>query len=191
MNISEENPINEELEGKIISAAYCDLGFFERIRLRKLAKQNSYVRKLLREYEDTARSVHSLNLEDCPDKILDSVPILVKSKKYSENSFAVDLYTLIFSKPLVIATTVAIIMLAVVISVFINDNRTYNGYSMEEIEKANLQTKHALAIVSNIFNKTSRSLKDDIILKHVSKPINEGVNTVNNLFIEGDNKNED
>ena len=58
----------------------------------------------------------------------------------------------------------------------------YNGFTVEEVEKANRESRLAMSIVADIFSKTGKTLKTDILYKEISKPINEGMNTVNKLF---------
>ena len=44
-------------------------------------------------------------------------------------------------------------------------------------------------IVNEIFSKTKKQLTNDILINEVSKPIKEGMNTVNKLFKQ-EKKNE-
>lgn len=180
--------ISAELMDRIISAAYSDAGFFEKLKIHKLAEEQPEVRELLDEYRNTAKSVHSIKPDECPETVVNSIKAVPKIEN-KPSSFLFDIYTVVFSRLAVSAIAVVILAAIVVISVSI-DNGSYNGYTRAEIEQANLQTRQALALVSNIFSKTGNSLKNNILRNKVSKPINNGMSTVNNLFIVKENKNE-
>jgi len=180
--------ISAELMDRIISAAYGDAGFFEKMKIHKLAGEHSEVRELFDEFRNTANSVHSIKPDECPETVINNIKPVSKIESKS-SSFMFDIYTAAFSRPAISALAVVILAAIVVLSVSLN-NGSYNGYSREEIEKANLQTRQALALVSNIFSKTESSLKNDILVDRVSKPINTGMTTVNNLFIDKEKKNE-
>jgi hypothetical protein len=180
--------ISAELMDGIISTAYGDAGFFEKIKIHKLAKEQPEVRELLDEYRGTANSVHSIKPDECPDTVIyNNKPVSKIENKSS--GFLFDIYTALFARPVISAAVIVILSAAVIVSVSI-DNGSYNGYTRAEIEMANLQTKQALALVSSIFSKTENSLKNDIIKDKVSKPINNGMTMVNNLFIDKEKKNE-
>ena len=180
--------ISDELMDSIISTAYGDAGFFERLKIYTLAGKYPEVNELLDEYRNTAESVHSIPPDECPDTVLRNI----KSTAAIENrpsSFLFDIYAALFTKPAVSAIAAIVITAVLVLSVSLN-NGEYSGYTNAEIQHANMQTRQALAIVSSIFSKTEESIKKDILIDKVSKPLNNGVTTVNNLFIEKEKKNE-
>ncbi|MCK5086621.1 MAG: hypothetical protein KAQ90_03825 [Melioribacteraceae bacterium] len=187
MNYKKSSEISGELLEKIIATAYGNSPLLDRIKIYNLARKYPDVKILLDEYKQTASGVHSISKEEYPHSV---------SKIFRENtgfeqkkkSVFADIYAIIFSKPFVSATATVILIIAIITSMFINNNM-YNGYSLQDIERANRETKQALLIVSNIFNKTEKSLREDIIAKQVSKPIQEGINKVNYLFIK-ETKNE-
>jgi hypothetical protein len=180
--------ITEELTDNIISVAYGDAGFFEKVRIYKLAREYPEVKSMLNEYSKTAKSVHSIKKDECPDSVLDNIVVAQKLKNRS-SSFLFDIYTAVFSKPAVSAIAVVVFAVVLIVSVSI-DNGNYNGYTQAEIEQARQQTKQALALVSGIFSKTEDSIKNDILVDKISKPINNGVKAVNDLFIDKEKKNE-
>lgn len=190
MNRKKSFEISEELLNKIVSVAYGDASLIDKIKIRKLAKIQPVVSSLLEEYKKTAKSVHSIKMDECPSEIVNSSKEIGNISTESKSSIFLDFYTAVFSKPIVSAATVIILTIAIITSVFIDRSGTYGGYTLEEIERANRQTRQALAIVSGIFSKTQNSLTNDIIISKVSKPINEGMNTVNKLFSEKENQNE-
>lgn len=180
--------ISDELMNSIISTAYGDAGFFERMRIHKLAARHTEVRELLNEYTATAKSVHSIKSDDCPESVLIKAKEATKIDNKS-SSMLYDIYAALFTRPAVSAFAAVVLTAVLVLSVTLNDG-SYNGYTQAEIEQANQQARQALALVSNIFNKTEDSIKKDILVEKISRPINEGVTTVNNLFIDKENKNE-
>jgi len=187
MNYKKSSKTSEELLEKIIATAYGNASLFDKIKIHNLARRYPDVKILLDEYKETASGVHSISKEEYPHSVS---KIFRENTGFEQNkkSIFADIYAIIFSKPFVSAATTAILIIAVIISMFINNNM-YNGYSLQDIERANRETKQALLIVSNIFNKTEKSLREEIITKHVSKPIKEGINEVNCLFIK-ETKNE-
>ena len=74
------------------------------------------------------------------------------------------------------------------LSVFTNKNNNHN-YTQAEIELASAQTKEALALVSKMLYSTKTALTDEILPKHVGKPVKESFNYVNVFLTEG-KKNE-
>ena len=180
--------VSAELMDRIISVAYGDAGFFEKMKILKLAEEHPEVRELLDEYINTANSVHSITSDECPDTLINKIKSVSKIENES-SSFLFDIYTTVFSRPAVSAIAVVILAATIVVSVSF-ENSSYNRYTNAEIEQANLQTRQALTLVSNIFSKTENLLKNDILRNKVSKPINNGMAVVNNLFIDKENKNE-
>jgi len=175
--------ISEELHNVIISVAYGNASFFEKRRVKKLASKNEQVKQLLNEYSQTAKAIHSIKKHE----YLGDTKI--KSIRVSEKSILDDIYTLIIGKPAVASIATVIFIFAITFSVFNNNELSSTNYSLSEIQKANIETKQALQIVNKIFNKTESIIKYDILKKEVSKPIKDGMNTVNKLF-KKETKNE-
>ncbi|MBL1212253.1 MAG: hypothetical protein HND52_02745 [Ignavibacteriae bacterium] len=189
MNAKKSFEITEELRDKIISAAYGDAGFIDKIKINKLAAKYPEVKILFDEYSTTANAAHSIKLEECPDELLNSVGSKIGVKRENKKSFLFDLYTALFTRPIVSAAAASILVIAIVTSIIFNKNEYQYNYSPEEIALADKQVKESLYFVSKIFNKAQTNLTDEILTDRVAKPISKGINLVNDLFIEGD-KNE-
>lgn len=176
MNYKKSSNISEELLDRIISVAYGNASFLEKRRIEKLASKNETVKELLNEYRSTANTVHSIPKEEYEGKL--------KLKTISEpnSSMFDDVYLILIAKPLVSAAATILLIFAITFSLFNNRELTYEGYSLAEVQKANLESKQALLIVNKIFSKATQQLTDDILINEVSKPIKEGMNTVNKLF---------
>lgn len=184
MNHMKYNDVPDELLNKIIRVAYGDAGMFKKWQLKILAKKNRIVGELLSEYRETARNVHSLKSDECPEEILSKVEVVTVKKSDNKLSIIGDLYNLVFSKPLVTAIAVSVIVVAIVSSLFIDRSKMYDGYSLEEVERANFETRKAIALVSKIFIRTEKSIKEEILAERIGKPINQGIESVNKLFKE-------
>jgi hypothetical protein len=180
--------ISDKLMNSIIATAYGDAGFFERLKIYILAGKSPGVKDLLYEYRETAKNVHSIKPDECPDEVLNKIKSISEFEN-KPSSFLFDIYAALFTRPAISAIAAVVITAVLVLSVSLNQG-SFNGYTSAEIEQANRQTRQALAIVSSIFSKTEESIKKDILIDKVSKPLNNGVTTVNNLFIEKEKKNE-
>lgn len=189
MNAKKSFEITEELRDKIISAAYGDAGFFERIKIKNLARKYAEVKILFDEYSATAEAAHSIKLEECPYELLNSVRKKIGVQRENKKSFLFDLYSALFTRPIISAAAASILVIAIVTSIIFNKNEYRYNYTPEEIALADKQVKESLYFVSKIFNKAQTNLTDEILTDRVAKPISKGIKLVNDLFIEGD-KNE-
>ena len=176
MNYMKSYNISEELLERIISVAYGNASFFEKRRIKKLASENETIQELLDEYKNTANSVHSITKEEYNGTL--------KIKTISEPSKSIldDFYLIFIGKPVLTGVATILLISAITFSLFNNRELTYEGYSIAEVQKANYETKQALLIVNNIFSKTEDKIKYDILTNGVSKPIKDGMKTVNKLF---------
>lgn len=181
--------IDEQLHDKIISAAYGDAGIVDKIKIYFLSKKYHEVKSLFEKYRSTSKAVHSLEKEVLPDELLEKVKIKTGFKETQKNSFFFDFYSFVFARPALSGFATALLIIIIIISAFIKGPEFQTQYSKEEIALANRQTKQALAIIGKVFSKTEKTLKNEILAKRVGKPINEGLNIVNDLFNE-ENKNE-
>ena len=184
-----DGAISEQLHELIITVAYGDASFTNRIKVYAEARRNSEVKNLLDEYTETANSVHSLPLEECPQEIIEQVQAATGSNADTERSFSLDFLSMIYTRPIASAAAGIIIVAMLITSVFIERQPKESIYTRNDVELASTQTKQALAIVGDIFTQTRESIKQDILGKKVSKPIKEGMNVVNDLLIE-EKKNE-
>lgn len=176
MNSKNSSKINEELLGKIISAAYGNASLIDRYNVNRLIKKDSQLRAIYEEYCKTALAVRSITREEYENDNL------LNTEKYKTKTMFDEIYSMFLGKPIIYATIATVLLISIMFSVFSNRDISYNGYTLAEVEKANKESRLALSIVTNIFNKTEKVLKSDILYKEVSKPIKEGINTVNKLF---------
>ena len=183
MNYKKSSKISEEMLDRIISVAYGSASFLEKRRIEKLASENETIQELLEEYKRTANAVHSIPKEEYNGELK------IKAITDSNKSIIDDIYQILIGKPLVSAAATILLIFAITFSLFNNRELTYEGYSLAEIQKANIESKQALMIVNEIFSKTKEQLTNDILINEVSKPIKEGMNTVNKLFYK-EKKNE-
>lgn len=186
---NENGTISEEFHELIISAAYGDAGLLNNIKVYAEARRNPEVKHLLDEYAETARSVHSLPLDECPDEIVEKVRAQTNTDIKEERSFSLDFMSMIYTRPLASAAAAAVIVILILTSLFIERTPRESIYSRNDVELASAQTKQALAIVGQIFNNTQESIKKEILGDKVSKPINKGINVIDELLIE-ENDNE-
>ena len=73
--------MEEKLLNKIISVAYRDANLLDKLKINWLAKKNLEVKKLLSEYKIIANQTHNLDLEECPEEIIDSLLNTINKKK--------------------------------------------------------------------------------------------------------------
>ncbi|MBI9071208.1 MAG: hypothetical protein JEY94_06400 [Melioribacteraceae bacterium] len=181
MNRKKFYNIDEQLLNKIISVAYGDSGFIEKIKIYSLAKKDVEVAEILNEYMSTANAVHELEKNVCPESLLEKVQKItgVKEKK----SFGSDLFSILVSRPIITVGATAVIVLMLVKSLVFT-TPYYDGYSEAEVIKADREVRASFALIGKVFNKTRTTIKDEVLTTRVGKPLNEGINFVNNLFIE-------
>jgi hypothetical protein len=187
MNHKKSFEINEKLFDKIISVAYGDANFKDKLTVFMLAKKNEAVHTLLASYKESAAEVHRIKEEKCPENLLRSVHAKTNVNVKTNKSFINDFYNVVFARPVVSAVLSLILIAAIILSI-LNSNTVPppRQYNQTEIQIAEKQTKHALAIVDRIFNETSTTLKDEVIKSRVAKPIRESMGIVNDLFIKGE-----
>ena len=183
MNYKKSSKISEALLDRIISVAYGSASYIEKRRIEKLASEDKTIQELLSEYKKTANAVHSIPLEEYNGKL--KIQTITDSNK----SIFDDIYQILIGKPLVSVAATILLIFAITFSLFNNRELTYEGYSLAEVQKANIESKQALMIVNEIFSKTKEQLTNDILINEVSKPIKEGIKTVDKLFYK-EKKNE-
>lgn len=176
MNYKKQFKISDELQNVIINVAYGKSSFWERRKIYNLSKKNENVRKLLNDYSKTASIVHSIHKQE----YLGSSKIQQISP--SKKSIFDDIYLMIIGKPVMASIATVILIFALTFSFINNQQLTYEKYTISEVQKANIEAKQAFRIVNKIFNKTENFIRNDILAKEVSKPIKNGINTVDKLF---------
>lgn len=181
--------IDEQLLEKIVSVAYGNAGFFEKRKIEKLARENEEVRELLEEYSETAKSLHSVEMENCPEEILKKVEEQIHFGKEEKNSIFVEIYSVFVSKPIVSAAAAAVLVVILLFSVVIDREKFDDDFTNTEVVAAHEQVKQSLAMIGKIFKRTTNTLETEILGTRVGKPVNTGIKEVNNLFYK-ENKND-
>jgi hypothetical protein len=187
------NKICEKYTVSIIKAAYKDASFAERIRVRFHLRRCEECRNLFREHNVVAKALHQVPELECPDILIKKALSEVNDGKTYQPSFLYDLFSILarfsFRK---MAVGFAVIVIIVVFALLNRDYIKSDGsreYSEAQIEKANIQARQALAIISSVLNTTQTKLKNEILPEKVAKPINKSLYVINDLFNSGD-KNE-
>ncbi|MCX6175130.1 MAG: hypothetical protein NTZ27_10290 [Ignavibacteriales bacterium] len=188
MNRKKSFELNEKIVNKIISVAYGDAKLIDKFIVMRAAAQNPEIRSALYSYKQTAKEVDVLREEEYPDDLIRNV--IGKSLPVYKNttSFLFDLYSTVFSRPIISAVTTIILITAIVTTLIVNKTAQFNyRYSQTEITDADQQARKAFAIVGKFFKQTQTTLENEIMGERVAKPINDGIGIVNNLF-EGETK---
>lgn len=176
--------ITEELLNKIISVAYNDASYFNKIRIYRAAAKDPKVLEILTSYKETANKVKQIKEEACPDGLIKSISPEVIPTKKSRRTFLSDLFAIIYRRPIISAAATLILIIAIITALIINKPVEYHNhnYSQAEIIKADKEAHYALEIVGKVFNRTNSTLRKEILGEKVSKPIRESIGLVNNLF---------
>ncbi len=180
--------MDDKLLEKIISVAYGDATWIEKIKIHRLAKENSEVKELLENYERTASEVHKLTEEDCPDELLIKIRSKTLNVVKKSNTFTADFFSIIFRRPVISAAATIVLVVFILLEIFHNESMQYQ-YSRAEVELADKQARQALAIVGRIFNQTNVTLKEEVLNSRVAKPIQESMGIVNGLFTSTNKSN--
>jgi len=178
------NNIEELLLDKIIAVAYNDAGWIDRIIVYRMAKKDSLVKQLLNEYRLTAASVHKIKETELAASISNAVKLKlevgVKSKPLV--SF---IYAGLFSRPILTTGIAGLLIITIVGILYFNKPAAKYTYTKIEIELAQQQFEHSLAIVGKVFQNAEKKLEVEVISKHVSKPLNKGLIYLNDYLIGG------
>ena len=177
--------MEEKLENRIISVAYGEASFWERLKIYKLAKRNPKVDSLLKEHSRIARQAHSVKIDSCPDEVINNMKQITKIKQNRETSLIYDLYSFLFRRPAISGAILSLFVVALISTIIFKRPEIHQQYSKQEIELADKQVKQSLALISGIFKKTTETVEKDVLTDRVSKPIKESINLVNE-FIQGD-----
>lgn len=177
--------MDEKLVNRIICVAYGEASLWERLKIYKLAKQNQKVDSLLKEHSRIAQQAHCVKIDSCPNEVLNNIKQITQSKQIKERSLFFDLYSFVFSRPAIAGAIFSLFIVALISTLLFKRPEIHQQYSKQEIEVADKQVKHSLALISGVFKKTSLTVENDILTDRVSKPIKESINFVNE-FIQGD-----
>ena len=181
--------MEEKLLNRIISVAYNAASIWEKFKIHRLANQDSEVKAILNEYKKVASQTHNIEQEYCPDEIIKKVKNINKIKSSKENTLLFDLYSFVFRRPAISAAIFSVFILAFVSTLIFKRPEIREQYSKQEIELADSQVKHSLALIGEVFRKTTLTVEKDVLTDRVSIPIKESFNLVND-YLQGDNKNE-
>ncbi|MFA8343404.1 MAG: hypothetical protein ACEPO8_10600 [Rhodothermaceae bacterium] len=189
MNRKKSFKIDEKLLEKIVSVAYGNAGFIDKLGVRRLAKKYPEVKEALENYEKTAKELKKMDFSACPDELIENVEKLINIDKKKERSLFSDLGSIFITKPLYSAAAVTIFVIAILFSTTLERNFEHSEFSKQEVEVAGEQVEKALALIGKVFNTARTTIEKDILTKQVSNPLNESVKSVNDLFTK-ENKNE-
>ena len=181
--------MNDKILEKIISVAYGDASWIDKIKIRRLAEENKEVKELLESYRQTVAEVHKLKEEECPEELLKGIESRTINITKRSNTFSSDFFSIIFTRPLVSAAATVVLAAIILLGIFANRSIQHQ-YTKAEIEYADKQARQALDIVGKIFNQTNVTLKEDVLNSRVAKPIRESMGIVNDLFTTDNKKGE-
>jgi len=175
--------MNNKLLNKIISVAYGDANWIDKILIRRMVNKNNEVKILLENYKQTAWEVHKIKEEECPDELLHGIERKAINVTKGSGTFIFDFFSIVFMRPMVSATATVALIGIIILGVFLNRS-VQHQYTTAEIELADKQAKQALAIVGKIFNQTNITLRKEVLNSRVAKPIRESVGIINDLFAQ-------
>ena len=162
--------IPEQYLNKIISVAYGDASFWDKIKIYFDALRNTAVKEILYEYKETSKQVHMISYEEYHGEI----PV-----KFSNTTAWIfnNLY-IFFKRPIISTAMVLMIIGGAVGYLIINSGHSSPKYTKQELRIADQQAKESFALVASIFDRTKNELKNKIFNEKVNKPINKGLTIV-------------
>jgi len=187
MQKNKEIKIDENLLNKIISVAYRDAELYDRLFVWFKAKRHPEIKNLFDEYRLTADSVHNIKQEEVTFKINERLhnKIKLQSGHKSLTSKLSYAFYSVFAKPVYAAASVTIILTAVIAFILLTQQAPKHSYTKAEIKLAQEQLEQSFAIIGKVFGEVETKLDKDVMTKHVSKPLNEGLNFLNDYLIGG------
>ncbi|MFB3057163.1 MAG: hypothetical protein ACE1ZQ_08390, partial [Ignavibacteriaceae bacterium] len=168
--------------------AYSDAGLYDRMVVWINARRDSEIKKLMDEYKLTASSVHSLDEKKLPETNLKSVYNKIGQEEKTKPAvpfFYSFIHSFNFSKPLVSSAAIGFIIITIVSVLLFYNPSPEQKYTKAEIELAQQQLGKSLAIVNKVFYQTGKKIDAEVITKYVSKPLNKGLNLINDYLIGG------
>lgn len=177
--------MNEKLKERIIAAAYGDAGMLENIRIFWVRKHDAEARAIWSEYRATADKIHKMELDEYPEQSFARVKGIIDNNRKTKRN-AAHWFPIQFSGQ--VAVMGAGLLMAVFLIIFVlrkEPKPTYEGYSQQQVEEADKQTREALAIVSRVIKVSRNTLENDVLETKIGLPIHESMQTVNQLFKEG------
>jgi len=187
MQKNESNNLEQKLTDKIIKVAYGDAGIADRVYIYLKTVTKKEIKKLLEEYQRTARAVHDVKLEDTPVHLINSVKSYTKVKEQSDSitsKLSYGFFTLL-GKKAIPATALGIVLFLIVSFFVFRTPAPANKYSKAEIELAEKQFRQSMAIVGEAFKNAENSFSHEVLTKQVNKNLNRGYYLVNNILTGG------
>ena len=162
--------IPEQYLNKIISVAYGDASFWDKIKIYFDALRNTAVKEILYEYKETSKQVHMISYEEYQGEI----PVKFSNTK----AWIFDNLYIFFKRPIISTAMVLMIIGGAVGYLIINSGHSSPQYTEQELRIADQQAKESFALVASIFDRTKNELKNKIFNEKVNKPINKGLTIV-------------
>lgn len=180
------------MEPLIINLAFNDGNPFKRIKAYFHIKKCEDCAALFKEYKAEAKAIHNLPEIECPEELIKNTEKIIGKPGFTTPSFLSDLAAIFSRVRLRFAATGFAVVVCVALGIFFIREKHVEKprqYSFEEIKNADYQAKQALAYVGKILNGTQTKLKEEILSKHVTKPLEKSITVINDLFETG-GKNE-
>jgi hypothetical protein len=165
--------MDDKLLNRIISTAYGDSGWKERLKVNKIIRTDPEAIKVFESYRSVAHKIHKLPKVTCP-------PEIIKAGRRRIRLTAAQRFQLL--KPV---AAFAIILIAAVIAIFSLMDIKKPEYTAAEVRTAEMQAKESLALVNRILNRTASTIGNEILPERINKPVQKGLNIINNLLIGG------
>ena len=177
--------ITSELETKIINAAYGDADVLITIHVYFLRKKHSSVNDLYLMYKKTAREIHQIGPDECPEQLVDNALRQADRIKPEEKNKTLTFLQALFMRPVTPVITVVAIIILLITFLPISYQTQFTD---DEIRLADKQVKQTLQIIGNVFNRTSKKVRNTILADKVADPIYEGITIIDDIFKEKENE---
>ena len=167
---SRPNIITPVMEERVIKVAYQDGSLLDRLIVHHVRKQNHKVEALFQQHLNCVRETRiaaarircpaslSFKLEKVADEFPQSSTLKFRNRNLWMGLQGLSAAALVF-----------------VMSFLIFHSPKESHVNQQELEEATLQAKNSLALISEIMNGTSESVKDKVIMKQTAMPIHESI----------------
>lgn len=178
----------------LILAANKDLPVIKRIKVYTHIKKCADCNKEFKEYKQMSGLMNELPEYSASERLVKNIENKT-GVKTSEPSILEDLLSIILYSRIKYAASASLVIVITGIILFRTEfrmpvtNNAEKYYSSAEIDAANTKTQEALSILGKFLNKTQDQFKNEILGAKVYRPLNKGINTVTDIFKNGD-KNE-
>jgi len=185
MQMKNLNNIDEKLYDKIVAVAYNDASLLDKILINRLAKKNTDVRDLLKEFKETAKAVHNIQANELSESVVGSVRKRTVNNK-RKNLFGSFIYSKIAARPFFSGGIAGVIILLLSALLFFNQpQQPSKQYSKAEIELAQKQLSESMAIVNRVFKNAEQQFDKKVVPNIINKNTDKGFNLINDLLIGG------